>query len=207
MKPDNQAALVQKYLEPFIASNTSPPVDDDLADGFGAEVELSTGQVAIVDEKWHPIISASAWTYNGHYAIRAVRVSKGESGRRTLMMHSVILPPKAGYFADHINGNKLDNRRANLRYATRTENGGNRPMQKNNTTGYKGVSFHIRKKKYGASIKHQQKQKNLGYFDTPEEASAAYNAAAEKHFNEFARLNAVPQPQPSPQSDTPAPQE
>ena len=78
---------------------------------------------------------------------------------------------------DHIDRNPLNNRFANLRVVTRSENMQNTSKYLNNTSGYKGVSYQKCRKKWYASIRINNVQKNLGRFPTPEEASAAYLAA------------------------------
>lgn len=88
---------------------------------------------------------------------------------------------------DHINNDKRDNRVCNLRWATRGQNGYNKPIQKNNTTGYKGVSKHG--SKYQVHIVKDGVQTHIGLFATKEEAHAAYCAAAVKHYGEFARFS------------------
>lgn len=84
---------------------------------------------------------------------------------------------------DHINGVRDDNRISNLRLATRSQNNHNKPIQKNNRCGYKGVCKPKHTNKYAAHIKG----KYIGYYETQEEAHAAYCAAAHKEFGEYAR--------------------
>jgi hypothetical protein len=88
---------------------------------------------------------------------------------------------------DHKNGNKKDNRWINLRLATDFQNAANSKISKANTSGYKGVTFNKQKNKYAAQIKINYKTIYLGYYKTPEEAHAAYCAAATKYHGEFAR--------------------
>ncbi len=88
---------------------------------------------------------------------------------------------------DHIDGDRANNRIANLRLATRSQQTANARRRKTNTTGYKGVSFSRLDGCYRAYIKHEGRSQCLGKFDTPEEAHAAYVAAAQEHFGEFAR--------------------
>jgi len=88
---------------------------------------------------------------------------------------------------DHINGNKQDNRILNLREATQSENKRNTATYKSNTSGYKGVSWSRSEGKWVSRIGFQGKQINLGYFDDPAEAHAAYCEAAKKYHGEFAR--------------------
>lgn len=91
---------------------------------------------------------------------------------------------------DHINCDRADNRWANLRAATRAQNGQNRGANKRNTTGFKGVTYWPARKKYMAQIMANGVQKTLGYFDTPNEAHAAYCAAAAKLHGQFANFGA-----------------
>jgi len=94
-----------------------------------------------------------------------------------------------GVEPDHIDGNKHNNLPANLRLATRSQNAMNRPKQANNTSGYKGVSWHKRSAKWGAAIQVNGKQKHLGLFESVIDAASAYNEAAEKYHGSFANLN------------------
>lgn len=96
------------------------------------------------------------------------------------------LPPSD---IDHVDGNGLNNAITNLRLCTKTQNMGNRKPNKNNTSGYKGVSWDKRKKKFRAQIRQSGKCKFLGYFDTIEQAAEAYNQAAVVYFGSFANLN------------------
>lgn len=85
---------------------------------------------------------------------------------------------------DHIDNNKLNNQRSNLRIATDSQNKANTPLQRNNRSGYKGVS-ETEKGLQRASIKINGHTKNLGDFVTEEEAYAAYVAKAKEAFGEF----------------------
>lgn len=88
---------------------------------------------------------------------------------------------------DHINGNPSDNRWCNLRLATHSQNIANSKRPATNTSGYKGVSWHKRTKKWAARIGVGGTRKFIGYYDTPEEAHRAYVDAAEKTHGVFAR--------------------
>jgi len=88
---------------------------------------------------------------------------------------------------DHINGNPSDNRWANLRTANQSSNSANAKLRSSSTSGYKGVTWAPRVKRWRSSIGHNGKRIWLGYFDTAEEAHAAYLAAARRLFGEYAR--------------------
>ena len=89
---------------------------------------------------------------------------------------------------DHINEIKNDNRISNLREATSSQNQRNRGAQKNNTSGFKGVSFFKRNGKWKSTICVNSNKKHLGYFDNPEEAHQAYCKASDKYHGEFANF-------------------
>jgi hypothetical protein len=102
-------------------------------------------------------------------------------------IHRVIMNAPKSLQVDHINGNKLDNRKENLRLCTNGQNKHNMGVQKNNKTGYKGVyPFHG---KFGAKLKVNKVPFFLGYHDTAEDAARAYDRAATKYCGEFAKLN------------------
>lgn len=88
---------------------------------------------------------------------------------------------------DHVNGIKTDNRIANLRAATHAENLHNMRAHTGNPSKLKGVTFDKARGRWMARIMTDRKELNLGRFDTPEEAHAAYCAAAQKHHGEFAK--------------------
>ena len=111
-----------------------------------------------------------------------IKAKAFKAHRLVFLYHYGYLPE----FVDHIDGDKTNNRIENLRLATRSQNGSNRPKQKDNTSGYKGVSWSKQYKKWVAQIMKNNKLIYLGLFATPELASQAYNAAAEKLQGEFA---------------------
>jgi hypothetical protein len=88
---------------------------------------------------------------------------------------------------DHINGDGLDNKIANLRLATPAQNRTNALAQKSSKTGFRGVHYHPGARRYRAQICKNNKVLHLGYYDTPEEAHAAYLKAAHEIHGEFVR--------------------
>lgn len=105
---------------------------------------------------------------------------------KSISMHRLITNPHDGMVVDHINHNKYDNRKNNLRVYYQKENTRNSSIAKNNTSGVTGVCFVSSKNKWLAYIKVNYKFINLGYFDTFEEAVSTRKEAEEKYFGEFA---------------------
>ena len=90
---------------------------------------------------------------------------------------------------DHRNMNKADNRWSNLRIASNSQNQANRPATRRSSSGFKGVYWHSRRKRWHASISVDGRLIHLGYRDTQDEAASLYAAAAQKFFGEFARAS------------------
>ena len=88
---------------------------------------------------------------------------------------------------DHINGNKLDNRKENLRLCTNGSNNRNKLAR----TGFKGVHQARISGKWIAQITKNYKVKHLGSFDTDTEAATAYNKAAKQLHGKYAQLNVL----------------
>lgn len=155
------------------------------------EVPLVNGGVAIIDQDSPAMEYKVKWRMD-HYGYVVWNTSKTVNRIKkhiSIKMHSIVLPPRRELVIDHINGNKLDNRRSNLRYATREENSFNSGASKNNKSGAKGVR-RLKKfsnKPFTAQIKYKGRCMWLGSFATLEEASDAYQAAADKYFGEFKR--------------------
>jgi len=107
---------------------------------------------------------------------------RGYKKNKCIRLHHLILPPKKGYLVDHINRKTNDNRCANLRYLTNSESGINRKISVCNTSGYTGVHWHKRKKRWCAGIKVNGKKLDLGGYISKELAHEAYVKAEEKYF-------------------------
>lgn len=112
----------------------------------------------------------------------------GLKGR--VLLHRYIMGKSIndGGCVDHINGNTLDCRKANLRIVTKSQNNCNRRRNTRSTTGYKGVDFNKVKGKYRARIGIHGKSISLGYYKTPEEAYAAYCEGSKKYHGEYGKV-------------------
>lgn len=152
-------------------------------------VPLTKGKETIVDDADYPRLSLFKWHMgNNGYACR-----KWIGPGYETYLHRFLIDAPRGREVDHINGNKLDNRKSNLRLCSTSQNHGNMRKSIVNTSGYKGVIWRRRERKWLAQITFHKKVVFLGYFDNPIDAARAYNAAAVKYFGEFAHLNEIPQ--------------
>lgn len=140
---------------------------------------------ALVDLEDLHRVSGTAWTVDprGYVAGRP-------AGRKsTVTLHRWIMFGEAkGSSVDHRDGDRLNNRRANLRECSQRENAKNTRLAKNNTSGFKGVST-TAEGRWRARITVDRKEIRLGVFDTREEAAAAYDRAALQMHGEFASPN------------------
>jgi hypothetical protein len=153
-------------------------------------IPLTKGRVALVDDLDYPWLSKLCWRYSSDgYAINTYTDEFGRRHRRS--MHRMIMahgnPLPRHIQVDHINRNRTDNRRSNLRYATRTQNQANKNKQKNNQSGYKGVSRH--QTKWEARIKYRDKKLYLGRYLHPITAALVYDCASRLLYGNFAGIN------------------
>lgn len=154
------------------------------------EIQLTKGKVAIVDDEDYEMLIGLGvrWCLSDGYAFNCVY------GR----MHRFLMSAPKNKMVDHINGEKLDNRRENLRLATNSENQANRRAARGKSK-FKGVTWQKRtydesRGYWKAQIVVQGELHYLGKYNTDLEAATAYNEAALKHFGEFAHLNDLSQP-------------
>ena len=158
------------------------------------QIKLTQGKFAIVDDADYKWLSQWKWyAFKNYYHIwYAVRKSPRKNGKQTtIWMHRKILGLKRGdpCECDHHNGNGLDNRRSNLRIATRAQNNRNQRPRKGGTSIYKGVSWDWRNTKWLVHIRINGRVTHLGYFDNEVEAAQVYDKAAKIFFGGFARTN------------------
>jgi hypothetical protein len=159
-----------------------------------AELKLLHGQIALIDDEDLPKVQGYSWTVNSHGYVVAVVGPKDK--RQVIKLHRLILNTPEGLDTDHRDRDKLNNRKSNLRKATRRQNTGNRVVPKDGCTSrYKGVYWHSLGKghwraRFGYRDEGKIKHKHLGLFDDEVVAAKAYDAAAIEHFGkDFALLN------------------
>lgn len=148
------------------------------------EIALTKGYIALIDDADLGLIRA-AGSWCAAECGSAKVYAQSTINRTCVRMHTYL----TGWaYVDHINGNGLDNQRSNLRHSTPGQNNSNRGPSANNTTGFKGVNLY-RNGRYRATIRHQDRQFHLGYFDSAIEAALAYDYAAGELHGEFGRPN------------------
>lgn len=150
------------------------------------EIPLTRGAVALVDDEDFERVNQHSWSLMNNGAAQA------RIGKIRVLMHRFIMEAEPGQYIDHINRNRIDNRRCNLRFATLSQNGANKRGWAGN---YKGV-FDLRRYAQYARLGPNARaframcgKQLLGHFHTELEAAIAYDIAALKKYGEFALLN------------------
>lgn len=154
------------------------------------EIPLTQGLVALVDDEDYAELSQHRWCAmhlkpDAVYAGRMIPTPEGPRRQRQVAMHRVLLGGPASHI-DHIDGNGLNNQRANLRPATLAQNQYNK-RSLGGRSAFKGV--HWQQGAWVARISKNGVRLHLGRFPTEVEAALAYDQAAREHHGEFARLN------------------
>jgi len=156
-------------------------------------IRLTQRKYAIVDPEDYFRLNKYKWhahrDYNTFYAIR--KYTRKDGKRRNCSMHREVIKVPDNMFVDHINRNGLDNRKANLRPATVSQNARNCAKSRRRTcrSKFKGVTWHRGKKIWQTQIVLNQKHIYIGSFKDEEQAARAYDRAAKKYHGEFAALN------------------
>lgn len=145
------------------------------------EIVTSKGYKILVDDADYEWLNQWKWAVNRGYATR-------RTTGKTIRMHRLVLGCKPDEFTDHINGDRLDNRRANLRVATMAQNNQNRP-RKSGRSGYRGVHWHGSHYGWSVRLKANGKSYSCGMFRDPVAGAKAYDKKARELHGEFAVLN------------------
>ncbi len=146
---------------------------------------LPNGDSFFIDTADFPLVSRYKWSRmkNGYF-----KASLGSREKGHVLLHRLLMNPPDDMVVDHINGDKSNCKRSNLRICTQAENSRNASLNKNNICGYKGVYFDPRRKRWYSRI-HMGRTHSLGGFETAEDAALAYDVAAEALHGDFAKGN------------------
>lgn len=160
------------------------------------EIKLPCSKITFISEEDSWILKEFPhWRFSGNYC-KVSRYIKTEYGKakEEYFIHRLIIGVVKGFEVDHINRNKLDNRRSNLRLASRGENSQNKAKAKNTTSKYRGVCYRPKlnkSKPWTGYISKNGKRFELGYFDNEVDAAKAYNKKAKELWGEFAYENKI----------------
>lgn len=155
------------------------------------KIPLTKGKHALVDTEDYDELNKQKW----HCAARAGGKFYAKTWNKVskrpyyIMMHRLIIKCPPDMDIDHINNNGLDNRKENLRICTRSQNLANKGKGANNKSGYKGVHWDKRAKKWYAGICFNRKRIFIGYFHNVLNAADAYDEVAIKYHGKFAKTN------------------
>jgi hypothetical protein len=162
-------------------------------------IRLTKGRFALVDDCDYPWLVQLRWCYSSDgYAVNYYRDELGNDHKRS--MHRLVMAKILEQFVppelqvDHINHDRIDNQRDNLRLATRSQNQAYKKLQANNTSGYKGVIWN--QNRWEVRIRYQGRKLYLGRYNDPIQAAWVYDAAARLLYREFAGLNFPDRPTP-----------
>lgn len=145
-------------------------------------IKVKGGIFALIDEEDLELVNKYTWH----------TCDKGYPRNRYYgRMHRHIMGNPLGMVVDHINGNKLDNRRQNLRVCTQAQNCRNRSSAAGSTSKFKGVSWNQRKQRWIVSIKYYEKTVYIGSYKSEELAALCYNIASQELHGEFGKKNAL----------------
>ena len=152
------------------------------------EIQLAKGGVAMVDDADFPQLSRYRWYL--HPAGYAIRFEASNGSMRSYYMHRDVTGAPSGHEVDHVNRDKLDNRRENLRLCSRSQNNVNVVRASYpNSTGFRGVFYIEARGQWCAQIWANGRHLKLGRWRSPEDAARAYDSAARELHGEFAVLN------------------
>lgn len=153
-----------------------------------------SGKYTIVDDSDYEFLNQFKWSLSSNgYAVTykyipAINKSVFVRMHRVLMLLSSSSPTCTSLMVDHINNNKLDNRKSNLRICTKSLNEANK-VRINNKTGYRGIYTYG--EKFCAAISKDGNRYYLGVFESSKDAARAYNKKAEELYGEYASLNKI----------------
>lgn len=183
------------------AIETVEALDEMRRSAEGVRVNLAGGLVAVIDEADACLVLPFKWSVlecnpEQPWIRYALTWIGPYSDRVRLNMHRLIMQPDKDQVVDHINGDTLDNRRANLRVCSRHDNARNARKRAgpNPTSKYIGVSWRPDCQKWRSLVTVNGRRKSVGVFSSEVDAAAAYDRAASLHYGEFARLNFAASP-------------
>lgn len=139
------------------------------------------GEEIYFDKEDYDLIKDYTWGITPYNYARAY----DSKTKKMIQMHRLIMNPPDNKIVDHINHNKRDNTKKNLRICTYKENNWNRNLRSNNTSGTTGIFWSKQAKKWRVALVCNKEYHHIGYFKTKTEAKKARKEAEEKYFGDY----------------------
>lgn len=146
-------------------------------------LKLNDKYSTLVCECHYELVKDQKWSMTGNgYAYRMTT----KNYKQTIhYLHRVITGAPKGFDVDHVNRDKLDNRCSNLRVCSRGQNEANVSLRKNNTSGYRGVSWSKKDRRWHSRIQNGESYRSLGAYKDKMDAVRAYEKAAKEKYGDF----------------------
>ena len=152
-------------------------------------IEVSGSERPALVDPWNAWVDQHSWCMSGD-GYPHTRLGRDRAGKDALIhLHVLIVAPPPGITIDHVNRDRLDCREENMRLASKQEQLWNQGMRSNNTSGFKGVCWVPKRRRWVAQIKIPDGRHLARYFRTPEDAAQCYDAWALQYFGDFACTN------------------
>lgn len=152
-------------------------------------LKTKSGVEFCIDDEDYDDVIKHKWRFDKStgYIIRVqyLGVTQKKEKYKKIYLHRYLMRPELGFVVDHINRNKLDNRRENLRQCSQRFNCYNSRLSKNSTSGFRGVSWNKSAKKWSASITADRKKVHLGVFANKMDAISARVESEKAYLGEF----------------------
>lgn len=151
--------------------------------GEYAKGYLDDGREFLFDIEDYDLIKGFHWKSDNRGYILCQIKKHGKV--KSIYLHRISANPPSGVSIDHINGNKFDNRKCNLREVTQTQNCYNKPLSSKNKSGVTGVFWHSKKNKWLVNISHNNQSVYIGLYEKFEDAVQARYEAEDMYYGEY----------------------
>ena len=151
------------------------------------QIKLTQGKYAIIDDSSFGLVSQYKWHF--HITNGKMGYPRTMIAGKKIRLHTLLMKNPKGTYADHVNGNTLDNRRENLRICTPSESNANLSKRVGCSSKYKGISFDKERDKWQVRVYFKKKKVFFKRVNTEIEAARLYDLIARKIFGKFAKTN------------------
>lgn len=153
------------------------------------KLKATCGTEFIIDKEFVDMVAPYAWMIHKARTNKYVYSFDKNNNNKIFRLHRMLMFARDGEIIDHINHNGLDNRLENLRFVNSSQNSVNRGIKPRSNSGYYGVSWEKRKKRYGAYFCHNYKHIWVGRFKSAKAAAIARDKMIIEYHGDYATLN------------------